>query len=153
TRFAEANGIPVVRFAKGVVKEDVARRYMRAAEREGRTGVVMIGVAQEKAFAWRGWRDGGSDTHPHFEFARQAGFVNHYYQYVFDPEWGPSFVKTNGYAPYPVWIYLNGHEWAKRQAARQGIAFKPLDNGFAACEQAEQLAGICNALSERDIWA
>ena len=110
--FAKANDIPVVRFAKGEVKEDVARKHMQKAEREDRTGVVMLGVAQEKAFAWRGWRDGGRDAHPHFAFARQAVFVNHYYCYVLDPEWGPSFVKTNAYAPYPVWVYLNGHEWA-----------------------------------------
>jgi hypothetical protein len=31
-----------------------------------------------------------------------------------------------------VWIYLNGHEWAKRQAAREGIEYLPLDNGFRA---------------------
>jgi hypothetical protein len=152
-RFAKAEEIPVVRFAKSDVKEDVARPYMQAAEREGRCGVVLLGVAQEKAFAWRGWRDGGHDAHPHFEFARQAVFVNHHYFYVFDPEWGPSFVKTNAYAPYPIWVYLNGHEWAKRQAAREGVQFKPLDNGFAACDHAERLAGICDRLSERDIFA
>ena len=152
-RFANANEIPVVRFTKDMVKEDVARSHMQQAEREQRTGVVMLGVAQEKAWAWRGWRDGGHDAHPHFEFARQAVFVNHHYWYIFDPEWGPSFVKTNAYAPYPIWIYLNGHEWAKHQAARQGIEFAPLDNGFRACEDPERLAGICDSLSERDIFA
>ncbi len=150
--FAAANEIPVVRFAKSDVKEDVARKHMQKAEREDRTGVVMLGIAQEKAFAWRGWRDGGRDAHPHFEFARQAVFVNHFYWYILDPEWGPSFVKTNAYAPYPVWVYLNGHEHAKRQAAKQGIDFTPLDNGFATCQHPEALAGICDSLSERDIW-
>jgi len=151
--FAKAREIPVVRFGKGVVKEDVARPYMQEAEREHRSGVVMLGVAQEKAFAWRGWRQGGNDAHPHFEFGRQAIFVNHYYFYISDPQWGPSFVKTNAYAPFPVWVYLNGHEWAKRQAARRGIEFTPLDNGFWSCAEAEQLAEICNSLSERDIDA
>ena len=112
----------------------------------------MLGVAQEKAWAWRGWRDGGHDAHPHFEFARQAVFVNHHYWYILDPEWGPSFVKTNAYAPYPVWVYLNGHEWAKRQATTAGIDFEPLDNGFRACDQAERLAAICDSLSEQDIF-
>jgi hypothetical protein len=32
------NGIPVVHFAKGARKEDAARPYLRAAEREGRFG-------------------------------------------------------------------------------------------------------------------
>ena len=152
-QFAEANDIPVQRFTKDMVKEDVARPHMQKAEHEGRSGVVMLGVAQEKAFAWRGWRDGGHDAHPHFEFGRQAVFVNHHYWYILDPEWGPSFVKTNAYAPYPVWVYLNGHEWAKRQAAREGIAFESLDNGFRSCEEPERLAAICDRLSERDILA
>jgi len=150
---AKTNDIPVVRFAKGDVKEDVAAEHMRAAEREDRTGVVMLGVAQEKAFAWRGWRDGGHDAHPHFEFGRQAIFVNHFYWYILDREWGPSFIKTNAYAPYPVWIYLNGHEWAKRQAEREGIEYVPLDNGFRSCENPERLAAICEQLSEQDIFA
>jgi hypothetical protein len=150
--FAKAHEIPVVRFAKGVAKEDVARPYMQTAEQEGRSGVVMLGVAQEKAFAWRGWRDGGRDAHPHFKFDRQAVFINHYYHYIFDPDWGPSFIKTNAYAPYPVSVYLNGHEWAKRQAAHEGIDFEPLDNGFRACDQAERLAEICDSLSEQHIF-
>ena len=62
-------------------------------------------------------------------------------------------MKTNAYAPYPVWVYLNGHEWAKRQATQQGVAFTALDNGFARCENPEGLAEICNGLSERDIFA
>jgi hypothetical protein len=45
-RFATVNAIPVVRFERGACKEDVARPYLRAAERERRFGVVMIGVAQ-----------------------------------------------------------------------------------------------------------
>jgi hypothetical protein len=152
-RFALENEIAVVRFAKGDCKEDVARAYLQRAEREGRCGVVLIGVAQEKAYAWRGWRDGGNDAHPHFEFARQAVFVNHYYFYIYDRDWGPGFVKTNAYAPYPVWVYLNGHEWAKRQAARQGIGFRALDNGFAACDDEPALAAICTRLSHRDVEA
>jgi hypothetical protein len=149
--FAKANEIAVVRFTKAMVKEDIARPHMQMAEREGRCGVAMLGVAQEKAFAWRGWRDGGNDAHPHFEFGRQAIFVNHYYFHIRDREWGPSFVKTNAYAPYPVWIYLNGHEWAKRQANQAGIDFEPLDNGLRSCDQPERLAALCDRLSERDI--
>ena len=150
--FAEARSIPEVRFGKDDVKEDIAREHMLSAERDGRTGVVMLGIAQEKAFAWRGWRDGGQDAHPHFSFARQAVFVNHFYWYILDPEWGPSFIKTNAYAPYPVWVYLNGHEWAKRQAAREGIEFRGSDNGFASCESPGRLAEICDGLSQRDIF-
>jgi hypothetical protein len=150
-RFAEDNEIPVVRFAKGESKEQIARRYFQIAEREDRFGVVLIGVAQEKAMAWRGWRRGGSDGHPHFEFARQQVFVNHYYFYLRDREWGPAFIKTCAYAPFPAWVYLNGHEWAKRQAERAELGFEALDNGFRSTHDARALAAICNRLSARDV--
>jgi hypothetical protein len=69
-RFARDHDVAVVRFVRGQSKEDAARPYRRAAEREGRFGVALIGVAQEKTTAWRGWRHGGPDGHPHFEFGR-----------------------------------------------------------------------------------
>jgi hypothetical protein len=150
-RFAAANQVPVVRFEKGACKEDVARAYLQAAEREGRFGVVMVGVAQEKLVAWKGYRQGGSAAHPHFCYRRMSAFPNHYYFYVRDPEWGPAFIKTVAYAPFPLWLCLNGHEWAKRRAAKQGLAFEPLDNGFRATADASALAAICDALSEREI--
>ena len=133
-QFIVANEIPTVRFVKGDVKEEIAREHFQRAEREGRYGVVMVGIAQEKTSAWRGWRDGGPDGHPHFVYRRQSIFPNNYYFYIRDPDWGPSFIKTVAYAPFPVWIYLNGNEWAKQQATQQGIGFRALDNGFASCE-------------------
>ena len=148
-RFIAEHEIPVVRFVKGDVKEDIAREYFKAAEREGRFGVVMVGIAQERTSAWRGWRDGGPDGHPHFEYRRQSIFPNNYYWYIRDPDWGPAFLKITAYAPYSVWLYLNGNEWAKRQATQQGIEFKPLDNGFAGCEDQAALAEICSSLPPR----
>jgi hypothetical protein len=44
----------VLQFGKGESKEPNAREYFPAAEHEGRSGVLMIGVAREKAIAWRG---------------------------------------------------------------------------------------------------
>jgi hypothetical protein len=150
-RFAEDNVIPVVRFARGESKEEVARRYLRDAERAGRFGVAMIGVAQEKAIAWRGWRCGGRDAHPHFEYGRQAVYVTHYYFYVRAREWGPAFLKTCAYAPFPVWIWLNGHEWTKRQAQKAGLCFEALDNGFRSTADAVALAGICARLGPHEV--
>ena len=45
-----------------------------------------------------------------------------YYFYVLDPEFGPGFIKICTYFPYPAKVWVNGHEWAKRQADRAGIA-------------------------------
>jgi hypothetical protein len=150
-RFAKRHQIPVVQFKKGESKERRARPYMEQAEREGRFGVVMIGVAQEKSAAWRGFRRGGSDSHPHFAYRRMSIFPNHFYLYIRDREFGPAFIKTVAYAPYGIWIYLNGHEWAKRQAAKRAIAFQALDNGFRSVADADALAGICDTLYYRDV--
>jgi hypothetical protein len=150
-RFALDNEIPVVRFEKGASKGDVARPYLQRAEREGRFGVVMIGVAQEKAMAWRGFRRGGSDAHPHFVYRRMSVFPNHFYFYIRDREWGPGFIKTCAYAPYNLCVYINGHEWAKRQAEQRGIAFQALDNGVAATDDGDALAQITSSLCAQDI--
>jgi hypothetical protein len=151
-RFVADHEVPVLRFVKGACKEDTVRPYLQAAERAGRFGVVLVGVAQEKTSAWRGWRAGGRDEHPHFKFGRQTVFVNHYYFYILDPDWGPGFIKTCAYAPFSAWVYLNGHEWAKRQAACAGIAFEELDNGFRSASDAAALEAICERLSAREVW-
>jgi hypothetical protein len=113
----------------------------------------MVGICQEKTSAWRGWRDGGPDGHPHFEYRRQSIFPNNYYFYIRDRNWGPAFIKTVAYAPFPVWVYLNGNEWAKQQAAYHKLAFEPLDNGFCSCEDPAALAAICHELSARHVRA
>lgn len=47
--FAKKHDIPVVRFAKGEKKEEIARPYVDAAKEAGHGKVVLIGIAQEKA--------------------------------------------------------------------------------------------------------
>ena len=42
------------------------------------------------------------------------------------PTVGGAFWKTNAYAPWPIWLWLNGHEWAKRQLERVGIGYEAL---------------------------
>jgi len=147
--FAREHDIPVVRFEKRQVKEQVAAPYLQAAAREGGEGkVVLIGVAQEKASVWRSWKAKGQEraAHPHMEWGRQMAFVNHFYFYLWDPEWGPAFLKANAYAPFPVWLWLNGHEWAKRQLEKAAIAYEALDNGFLSCEDPLALQRICDRL-------
>ena len=136
-RWAKANGIPVRRFAKGENKEQIARPLIEAAEREGGDGrVVLIGIAQEKTPVWRSWKAKGQEhaAHPHMEWGRQMAFVNHFYFYLWDPDWGGAFWKTNAYAPWPMWIWLNGHDWAKRQCDRPGSGSPRWTTGSATVE-------------------
>lgn len=148
-RWAKANGIPVRHFAKGENKEAIAAPLIEAAAKAGGSGkVVLIGIAQERASAWRSWVRKGQEKfpHPHMEWGRQMTFVNHFYFYLWDPDWGGAFWKTNSYAPYPIWICLNGHDWAKRQLERAGIGYEALDNGFRSCADPGRLQAICDRL-------
>ncbi len=147
-KFAEKHKIPVRRFKKGENKEKIARPYIEAAAREGKEGVVLIGIAQEKASVWRSWPRKGQEKkpHPHMDWGREMSYINHFYFYLWDSEWGGAFWKTNAYAPFPIWIWLNGHEWAKRQLEKAGIGYEALDNGFRSCEDPVALQKICDRL-------
>ena len=58
---------------------------------------------------------------------------------IADAEFGLGFIKLCAYFPYPGKVWANGHEWAKRQAQAEGLAFTELANGFAACADSAQL--------------
>jgi hypothetical protein len=50
-------------------------------------------------------------------------------------------------------LCLNGHEWAKRQLTRRGIAFAALDNGFFTCADPAALQAVCGSLGAADVEA
>lgn len=147
-RFAKEHKIPLVKFEKGQNKEELARPYLEAAAKKGKGCVVLIGMAQEKASIWRSWRRKGQENkaHPHMDWGRQMAYINHFYFYIWDSEWGGSFWKTNAYAPFPIWLWLNGHEWGKRQLEKAGISYEALDNGFRSCAEPARLQKICDRL-------
>jgi hypothetical protein len=141
--WAQHHGIRWIDFKKGQRKDAIVQRY-RTRFRQP-SGVVLIGVAQERASAWHGTK-GRRGRFVSFVYARRSVYVNHYYLYVLDPEWGPAFIKICGYAPYAIKICLNGHEWAKRQLRDRGIPFTALDNGFRHCARPDVLQTVCDAL-------
>lgn len=130
-------------------EQRVARPLIDAAAQAGEgPKVVLVGIAQEKSSVWRSWPAKGQEKapHPHMEWGRQMAFVNHFYFYLWDADWSPAFIKTNAYAPYPIWIYLNGHKWAKRQLEKVRIGYEALDNGFRSCAGPRALQRICDRL-------
>jgi hypothetical protein len=69
---------------------------------------------------------------------------------------GKRTARKGGTAPrpdpyYPAKVWLNGHEWAKRQAHRAGLGFAQLANGFASCEDPAALQAICDRFGPGDI--
>ena len=139
--FAEANDIPWVRFAKGGPQGRCDGPVLKRAAATGRSEVAAIGVAQEFQRVWTAYRRETSTAAPQFTFAKADRRVTCYYFYLWDADFGPAFIKVCAYFPYPAKIWVNGHEWAKRQAARAGIPFTELSNGFAACDDPARFAG------------
>ncbi len=142
---AERQQIPLYQFNHQERKDDVANRMRQ--QRGVRDGIVFIGVAQEKAQAFQGRKINGQ-----FEFTRdKTVYVNHYYFYIDDADFGPLFLKVCSYAPWGTKLCLNGHEWAKRQLEKKGIDYQALDNGFLSCGDPEKLQQICDALGPEEI--
>ncbi len=164
--FAEANDIPVLSFAgkrdkgrPGVLadspwperKIDKVMPLMRKAAATGRSQVVAIGVAQEYQRVFTGTKDQTPTGAVWFSYNRTERRVTCYYFYVWDEAFGPAFIKICAYFPYPGKIWVNGHEWAKRQALRAGLSFTELSNGFAACKDPAALQEICDRLGPGQI--
>jgi hypothetical protein len=142
---AERDKIPIYQFNHKERKDDVANQMRR--QRGVQDGIVFIGVAQEKAQAF-----GGKKVDGQFEFTRdKTVYVNHYYFYIDDADFGPLFLKVCSYAPWGIKLCLNGHEWAKRQLQRKRIGYEALDNGFLSCAQPEKLQEICDSLGPEQI--
>jgi hypothetical protein len=79
--------------------------------------------------------------------------VNHVYFYGIDEDFGPFFLKFCTYFPYNAKLCINGHEYVKRQLAKEGIAFEALDNGVLSCADPERLQQLCDGLSGAKIDA
>jgi hypothetical protein len=149
--YTEANRIPVVRFGKGQRKVDVMRPLMRQAAVTGRSQVVAVGIAQEYALVTDARTTRSESGAPWFTFAKAQRRVNSYYFYLWDPQMGGAFIKVCSYFPYPMKIWVNGHEWAKRQATAAGVGFTELSNGFASCADAAALQAICDRFGPEPI--
>jgi hypothetical protein len=150
--FVARHEIPLVLFRKGQRKDDVMAERLRGFDRE--EGVVFVGKAQEKTPVFRTEKRHNPRTgRPYPWIVRSTAMVNHYYIYAVDRDFGPFFLKFCTYFPYNAKLCLNGHEYAKRQLAREGIPFRALDNGIESCAEPERLQEICNGLSAATIDA
>ena len=155
--FAARCDIPILRLKKpdrsrfDDRKLDHVRPYLEAAEREGRFGVVAIVSAQETQWVFGAKNRSDRPGVVRFDFVKEERKIGVYYFYVLDRDFGPGFIKICTYFPYPAKVWLNGHEWAKRQAAKAGIAFTALANGFATCTDVAALQAICDGFGPADI--
>ena len=149
--YIDARGLDLIRFAKGQSKDQIARRYL--AGHDGGEQILFAGVAQEKTRIWRTRQRRDAVTGKRYPWlCQEQAMVNHWYFYGFDAGFGPFYIKFCGYFPYTGQIYLNGHEYAKRQCARAGIGFTALDNAFGSASDPAAVQRICDGLTDQKIY-
>jgi hypothetical protein len=150
--FVTKHDIPLVQFAKGQRKDAVMADHLRRFADE--EGVMFVGKAQENTPVFRTERRcSPTSGRPYPWIVRRSAMVNNYYIYAVDRDFGPFFLKFCSYFPFNAKLCLNGHEYAKRQLAQQGIAFEALDNGILSCADPKRLQKICEGLSAARIDA
>jgi DNA-binding HxlR family transcriptional regulator len=148
--FVARHEVPLVKFRKGERKDQVMAEHLRKFRKE--EGVVFIGKAQEKTPVFRTEKRRNPKTGQAYPWiVKSTAMVNHYYIYAVDRDFGPFFLKFCSYFPFNAKLCLNGHEYAKRQLARKGIAFEALDNGILSCGNPERLQQICDGLGAEKI--
>jgi hypothetical protein len=152
-RFCRDHDVPMVNFARGQRKDDLAHQYLARFGATGRTeGVLFVGRAQEKNLVFRTEKHHNPVTGASYPWlVRATGVINQFYCYCVDEDFGPFFLKFCSYFPYNAKLCINGHEWAKRQAGKAGIGFEALDNGFAAVADPVAVQAMCDRLSPAKI--
>jgi hypothetical protein len=150
--FAHEHAIPLLTFTKGQRKDDIATEHLaRFGQPEG---VLFVGKAQEKTPVFRTQKRKNPQTGQCYPWiVRSSAMVNHYYFYCVDEDFGPFFLKFCSYFPYNAKLCLNGHEYVKRQLAKEGIAFEALDNGVLSCNDPRRLQQIADGLDAAKIDA
>jgi hypothetical protein len=148
--FVEHQGIPLLIFAKDQRKDDITAEFL--ADFQPEEGILYVGKAQEKTPVFRTEKRRNPETGRSYPWiVRSTAMVNHYYFYCVDCDFGPFFIKFCSYFPYNAKLCLNGHEYVKRQLAREGIAFEALDNGVLSCADPARLQALCDHLSAAKI--
>jgi hypothetical protein len=153
--FVAARGLELIGFAKGQRKDDLAQEFLAKFGQD--EGVLFVGRAQEKAGVWRTQRRRNPATGGSYAWlVRSSAFINFFYFYCVDADFGPFFLKFSTYFPYTAKLCINGNEWAKRQTAKAGIGYEPLDNGFASFDDPADVPAvqaICDSLGPEHIDA
>ena len=104
-------------------KEDLARQI---AERDGITeGLVCVFSVLEPcrtfSLVWK-------DTHAFVQPAWRKCL--HVYFYFVDRQLGLIHVKVQTWFPFPIQVYVNGHEWLARRLDHHGVRYHKRDNAF-----------------------
>jgi hypothetical protein len=131
-RFCRDGDVPMVDFAKGQRKDDLAHEYLARfeAETDAQEGVLFVGRAQEKNRVFRTEKRRNPVTGASYPWiVSSTGVVNQFYVYCVDADFGPFFLKFSSYFPYNAKLCINGTSGPNGRPPRPGSPSPPWTTG------------------------
>ena len=124
-------------------KEELARQI---AARDGITeGLVCVFSVLEPcrtfSLVWK-------EAHPFVQPAWRKCL--HLYFYFLDRQLGLIHVKVQTWFPFPLQVYVNGHEWVARRFDRHGVRYQKRDNVFVHVSDFERAQKLADGFASVD---
>jgi hypothetical protein len=143
--FAEQRRVEILVPPKGVRREEWVEPFYQRLQDQA--GMAVILKARENARVAVSFPHQGD----HVELLNR--FVQPYYFYIQDRDFGRMFVRVCPYLPFSVRIRLNGHEWLACQLREEGITVRQCANAFRTCADPARLQELSDGFSAADIEA
>jgi hypothetical protein len=143
--FAERRHVEILVPPMGVRREEWVEPFCQRLQ--GQAGMAVILKARENARVAVAFPRQGD----HVELLNR--FIQQYYFYIQDRDFGRMFVRVCPYFPFSVRICLNGHEWLACRLREEGIAFHQCANAFRTCADPARLQELADRFSAADIEA
>ena len=142
--YASKHKVPLRYFGVGEKDKHAQAEKLRPQDPKYR-GVFAIFVSKASGLVWQAKNNQAGKVV--LRRPRSWPLVNHYHFHIIDPQWGHVTIRMSGHPPFGVLISLNGHEWVKRQAQKQGIGWVKESNCFVG---GSDLAGINRVAEQLD---
>jgi hypothetical protein len=142
---AEKRHVAIVQPPKGVRREEWVEPFYQ--QLQGQSGIALVLKSREIARVAVSFPRQGD----HVELLNR--FVQQYYFYLQDRDFGRMFVRVCPYFPFSARVCLNGHEWLACRLREEGIAFEQCANAFRTCADPARLQELADRFSPADIEA
>ena len=141
-RVAAENNISIEFVRKASTrKEDLVQK--RIKQRGDHPGIVHIISAMETCTTYKPWHDKVSGkTFLKYDLSKCL----YYYFYFMDEVLGLGYIRVATWCPFPIRIYINGHNILANQLKQAGIGYRMLDNAFDHVDDPVKAQELSNAL-------
>lgn len=148
--YATLHGIPIIPAKVGEDHVEQAAEYLDQFANQESCVYCIIKVQEEtSSFVSYVPKQGDSKER---KIARGRRRVNHYYFFIKDPNFGAgNSLRVSSYAPFPVTICFNGHNFVAQYLNNRGVGFQMRDNMFVAVDDQKIFRRAIAALTPRAI--